>query len=86
MQVYLPAGLYDRVKAHGSAINVSSILQGALEEALAHLDRRKALDVAIRAYEAKHGRITDEEVEAQMVRDRAAARRPARRRSRRKAA
>ena len=88
MQVYLPAELYERVKARGDAFNVSSVLQRALEESLAELDRREALDEAIRRHEAKHGRIAAREVAAQEAADRAAVRRPRLRkgRSRRKAA
>lgn len=84
MQVYLPAELYERVKARGDAFNVSSILQKALEASLAELDRREALDVAIRAYESEHGRITAKEVAMQEAADRAAARRPRLHRGRRK--
>jgi post-segregation antitoxin (ccd killing protein) len=76
MQVYLPADLYERVRARGEGFNVSGVLQRALEETLAELDRREALDAAIRAYEAKHGRISAKEVAMQEAADRAAARRP----------
>lgn len=76
MQVYLPADLYDRLKARGDSFNVSSVLQRALEESLAELDRREALDAAIRSYETKHGRITAEEVATQEAADGATARRP----------
>jgi hypothetical protein len=76
MQVYLPAELYERVKARGDAFNVSNVLQRALEEALSELDRREALDAAVRAYEAKHGRITAKQMAMREAADRAAARRP----------
>jgi hypothetical protein len=88
MQVYLPAELHARVKKRGDALNVSAILQRALEESLDELDRRKALDAAIRAYERRHGRIRPEDVAARVAADRAAARRPKlpRSRSKKKAA
>jgi hypothetical protein len=87
MQVYLPAELHEKVKARGASINVSSILQDALREALADLDRREALGVAIRGYEAEFGKITEADIAAQEARDRTAARRPApRRRPRARAA
>jgi hypothetical protein len=86
MQVYLPEDLYARVKRRGAAINVSSILQRALAEAIAEAERQEALDSAIRAYEGKHGEISQRAMDAQEARDRAAARRPSRRRPRKKAA
>ena len=76
MQVYLPEALYARVKARLGDINVSAVLQKALEERLAELGRRKALDRAIRSYEREHGKITDDEMDAVIARDRAVARRP----------
>jgi Arc/MetJ-type ribon-helix-helix transcriptional regulator len=82
MQVYLPAELYQRVKARGDAFNVSSVLRKALEESLAELDRREALDAAIRVYESGHGRIGSKEIARQEAADRAAARRPSLRRGR----
>jgi post-segregation antitoxin (ccd killing protein) len=87
MQVYLPAGLYERVKARGDSINVSQILQGALEEELVAIERREALSDAVRAHESRRGRFTDEELAGIEARDRAAARRPrGRRRVRTRAA
>jgi post-segregation antitoxin (ccd killing protein) len=87
MQVYLPAELYAMVKARGASINVSAVLQDALKEALAALERRDALDEAIAGYEAEFGKITDKEIAAVEARDRALARRPSlRRRSKARAA
>jgi post-segregation antitoxin (ccd killing protein) len=87
MQVYLPSDLYDRVKARGDRLNVSSILQGALEQALAELERRDALDAALRRYESRRGRFSQDDLAAQEARDRASARRPSvRRRERKRAA
>ena len=86
MQVYLPAELYDKVKARGASINVSSILQDALGEALAERERREALEAAIRAHEAERGEIGEAEIAAQEARDRAAARRPSQRRAKARAA
>ena len=80
MQVYLPADLYARMKARRRSLNVSQILQAALEEALAVLDRRDAADEAIRSYEAEFGAFTAAELAAQEARDRAASRRPLARR------
>ncbi len=72
----LPTGrLYERLKSRGDAFNVSNVLQRALEEALSELDWQEALGVAIRGYEAKHGRITAKDIAAQQAADRAAARR-----------
>ena len=87
MQVYLPAGLYERLKASSESLNVSSVLQHALEEALAEVERRKALDLAVRAFESKHGPLGAAEIARQEERDRVAARRPRpRRRVKKKAA
>ena len=76
VQVYLPEPLYARVKARLRGLNVSAVVQRALEQELAELDRQKALDRAIRSYEREHGRITDEQMDAVVARDRALARRP----------
>jgi post-segregation antitoxin (ccd killing protein) len=70
MQVYLPDELYRRVKAEDD-LNVSKVLQDALGELFAQRERAKALDELIAAYEAEHGVITDEEMEAQEAADRA---------------
>lgn len=79
VQVYLPAALHARVKARASAINVSSVLQRALEDELAELERRGALDEALRRYQEEAGAFTDAELDAQEARDRAGARRPRKR-------
>jgi post-segregation antitoxin (ccd killing protein) len=89
MQVYLPADLHERVKARGDALNVSGVLQRALEEELATLARREALGEEVRAYEARRGSFTDDEVAALAARDRAEAearRRRSRRRTKTRAA
>ena len=80
MQVYLPLDLYDRVKARSSLLNVSSILQGALEQELAEIERREALDAALRQHESRRGSFTPDDLAAQEARDRASARRPRARR------
>jgi cytidylate kinase len=76
MQVYLPAELHARVKARLGSLNVSSVLQRALEETLAELDRRDALDRLVGEYEAKHRKFGPAELAAIEARDRAAARKP----------
>lgn len=76
VQVYLPDELRARVRAELPELNVSAVLQQALEQKLAELGRRKALDAAVRSYERKHGKITDARVDATLARDRATARRP----------
>jgi post-segregation antitoxin (ccd killing protein) len=74
MQVYLPAELYEKVKERPS-LNVSNLLQRALEEELAELERREALESAVLAYERKHGKISPAAIARQKTRDAAAARR-----------
>jgi post-segregation antitoxin (ccd killing protein) len=69
MQVYLPEDLYERVKAHAHELNVSRILQEALAEHLAVLDRRIALEEVLAEYVAEFGAFTPEEIEAQRQRD-----------------
>lgn len=87
VQVYLPDELRARIRAKLPDLNVSAVLQQALEEKLAELDRFKALDAAIRSYEREFGKITDAQVEATRARDRAVARRPnAPRRTKKRAA
>jgi post-segregation antitoxin (ccd killing protein) len=76
MQVYLPDTLYERVKARSDHLNVSSILQRALEQALADLERQDALDQAVRAHEARNRRFTPAELERQLTTDASTARRP----------
>ena len=55
MQVYLPGPLYEQVKAQGARLNVSGILQDALDERLAELTRLDALAAAIEQHEAESG-------------------------------
>lgn len=69
MQVYLPADLHERVRKRADRLNVSNVLQRALEEELAELERREALDRAVSAYEAKHGKLTAAELRARKARD-----------------
>jgi hypothetical protein len=76
MQVYLPADLHDRVRMRADRLNVSNVLQRALEIELAELERREALDKAVSAHEAKHGRFTAAELRARETKDKARVRRP----------
>jgi post-segregation antitoxin (ccd killing protein) len=76
MQVYLPADLHARVRSRSDRLNVSNVVQRALEHELAELDRRDALDKAVSDYEAKHGRFTPAELRAREANDKARARRP----------
>lgn len=69
MQVYLPEELFDRVKARGSELNVSRILQEALTERLAEMDRHAAMEEALAAYVAEFGAFTPEELEQQRIAD-----------------
>jgi post-segregation antitoxin (ccd killing protein) len=69
MQVYLPDELHARVKAQQPRLNVSAILQEALEAHLAVLGRRQALDEAIADYEAEFGVLTQEELDRQVADD-----------------
>jgi hypothetical protein len=84
MQVYLPADLHERVRMRSDRLNVSNVLQRALEVELAELERREALDKAVSAYESKHGRFTAAELRAREAKDRGRVRRAraGRRRSR----
>jgi post-segregation antitoxin (ccd killing protein) len=86
MQVYLPAELYRKVKARGSQLNVSNVLQRALEQELLEIERRAALAEAVQEYASKKGRFTQRELDAREASDRRAARRPSARRRRRRAA
>ena len=45
MQVYLPEELYEKIKSRTDRLNVSGILQGALAERLADLERLDALEL-----------------------------------------
>ncbi len=70
MQVYLPDELYRRVKRSGKRLNVSKVLQRALEQALAEADRLRAMSEAVQAYEAEFGAFTREQLDAQWAADR----------------
>ena len=76
MQVYLPADLHERVRKRSDRLNVSNVLQRALELELAELDRREALDRAVSAHESKHGRFSAAELRAREAKDEARVRRP----------
>ena len=69
MQVYLPEELYERVKAHAHELNVSRILQDALAQQLAVLDRRVALEEVLAEYTAEFGAFTPEELEERRLAD-----------------
>lgn len=69
MQVYLPADLYEQVKARSDQLNVSALLQDALAERLAQLDRLDAARAALADYEAEFGTITPEEIAARVAAD-----------------
>ena len=73
MQVYLPAELHARVKRRGTEVNVSRVLQAALDDALAELDRQDALAEAVASYEDEHGSFDDEELDRLNEEDRAQA-------------
>jgi post-segregation antitoxin (ccd killing protein) len=62
MQVYLPDSLYQRLAAEPTRLNVSGILQEALERELEQLDRDKALNRALEEYQRKRGVITPAEL------------------------
>ena len=70
MQVYLPPDLYHRLKSlKDGTVNVSGILQAALETELGRLDRHEALKAAIEDYEAEFGKMTEEELDQQEAKD-----------------
>lgn len=69
MQVYLPDELYEKVKAQTARLNVSGILQDALTQRLAELERLDALDAAIDSYTAEFGPISDDEINRQVDAD-----------------
>jgi post-segregation antitoxin (ccd killing protein) len=71
MQVYLPDLLYEQVKAQGARLNVSGILQEALDHRLAELARLDALAAAIDAHTAESGPFTEAELDRQADSDRA---------------
>lgn len=87
VQVYLPDALHRKVRARLRDINISAVLQEALEEKLAARDRHRAMDALIRDHEREFGKITQAEADAVLAADRASARRPnAPRRSKKRAA
>ena len=65
MQVYLPDELYERLKSRAGHLNVSGILQEALMQQLADIERREALIAVVADYEAEFGAITEEEMREQ---------------------
>ena len=65
MQVYLPDDLYAQVKAQGQNLNVSGILQQALQERIDHENRLAAGREAVADYEAEFGAFTETELAAQ---------------------
>jgi post-segregation antitoxin (ccd killing protein) len=69
MQVYLPDELYQQVKQRADELNVSRILQEALTEHLAQLDRDAALAEALAEYVAEFGEFTADELEARRAAD-----------------
>ena len=73
MQVYLPDTLYEQVKSESARLNVSGILQEALTERLAELERRDALTSALAAHTAESGQFSDAELEQQAKADRGSA-------------
>lgn len=76
MQVYLRADLHERVRARSDRLNVSNVLQRALEHELAEIERREALDRAVSGHESKHGRFTAAELRAREAKDEARVQRP----------
>lgn len=86
MQVYLPDELYERLKKAGSELNVSGLLQEALTQRLAHIERMRLLREAVIDYEQEQGPFTPEEVDAQESLDKKSAVRPKPKSKRRSAA
>jgi post-segregation antitoxin (ccd killing protein) len=76
MQVYLPHELYEKIKSRTDRVNVSGILQDALAERLADLERLDALAAAVDSYEAEFGAFSDEELDRQAESDQKQAIRP----------
>lgn len=76
MQVYLPDELYEKIKSRTDRVNVSGILQDALAERLAHLERLDALAAAVDSYEAEFGAFSDEELNRQAESDQKQTMRP----------
>jgi post-segregation antitoxin (ccd killing protein) len=86
MQVYLPDELYEQLKHTGCEINVSGVLQEALTQRLAHIERIRLLREALSDYEQEQGLLTPEEVDAQEALDKKSAVRPKTKRKRQPAA
>ena len=86
MQVYLPDELYEKVKSQTDRLNVSGILQHALAERLADLERLDALAAAVDSYELEFGAFSDDELDRQAESDREQAIRPRAKRRRESAA
>jgi Arc/MetJ-type ribon-helix-helix transcriptional regulator len=76
VQVYLPDALQKEVRSKLPKLNVSAVLQKALEERLAEQKRLAAMDKAIRSYEREFGKITDAQMDAALERMRRSARHP----------
>ncbi len=76
MQVYLPDELYDRVKSRVDRVNVSGLLQEALAQRLADLERLDALAAAVDSYEKEVGPFSDAELDRQAESDQKQAIRP----------
>ncbi len=74
--MYLPEDLYERLKRRGGSVNVSGVLQAALAERLAELDRQDALAEAVAGYEGEFGTLDPDDVRRQEEADRAAASKP----------
>lgn len=86
MQVYLPDDLYEQLKQTGSELNVSGILQDALTQRLAHIERLRLLREAVNGHEHELGRFSPEELDAQEALDMQSAVRPKAKRKRHSAA
>jgi post-segregation antitoxin (ccd killing protein) len=71
MQVYLPEDLYEQVKAAGTRLNVSGVLQEALGRHLAQLARLDALGAALDQHTTERGEFTEEELAKQADADQA---------------
>lgn len=56
--------LAERAVAQGQAASLSAWVNEALKAKLEHESRMHALNIAIRAYEAEYGEITDEDIAA----------------------
>jgi post-segregation antitoxin (ccd killing protein) len=76
MQVYLPDELYEKVKGQASRLNVSGVLQDALVQRLAELERLDALAAAVDSYEGEFGAFSDKELKQQAGADKKQMTRP----------